>query len=85
MEYFVRFADGVETMVALTFGPMEKLIKAYEKQQAKPKPTDDKKTKKSTVMCENIEIFQWLLTIDETFNSILFVCLFICLSVAKSG
>lgn len=46
MEYFVRFADGVKTMVALTFGPMKQLIKAYEKQQVKPSTTDDKVAKK---------------------------------------
>lgn len=49
MEYFVRFADGVKSMVSLTFGPMENLINAYEKRQPKPKPTDDKQTTKPTV------------------------------------
>lgn len=42
MEYFVRFSDNAEEMVALTFGPMKKLIKAYEKEQAKKNRTDDK-------------------------------------------
>lgn len=60
MEYYVRFADGAEEMVALTFGPMKKLIKAFEKEQEKQKTTDEKKStdkgkstdeKKATVIC----------------------------------
>lgn len=45
MEYFVRFADGRKEMVVHTFGPMTKLIEAYEKEQAKKKPTDGKMAK----------------------------------------
>lgn len=53
MEYYVRFADGENAMVTLTFGPMKKLIKAYEKEVPKQNPTDDDEVmaeKKSTVM-----------------------------------
>lgn len=41
MEYFVRFSNGNEAMVPFSFGPMKKLIKAYEKGLAKQNPSDD--------------------------------------------
>lgn len=87
MEYLVRFADGVETMVALTFGPMKKLIKAYEKQQAKPSTTDDKVAKKkdrkksTVIVCWNLTKGHW----DQMKNGLIgFVCLFIFIPAAKS-
>lgn len=67
----MHFADGEETMVALTFGPMKKLIEAFEKQQAKQKSTEDKKAKKTPVIFL-VEIFQRLLTLDK----LKFVCQF---------
>lgn len=67
MEYFVRFVDGTETMVAHTFGPMKPLIKAYEKQQAKQTRTSTKMRadgKKSAVIYQ-LEYLQWLLRYEK--------------------